>query len=111
MKKDPPYEVSESGYGSFIIPIEIYFKTKENLRKIKFDYDLFLHLEGSPPVNHVRCEKLTFGNPNEEFKARLVKGGGVSKARLVKGGGVSKARLVKGGGVSKARLVKGGRGE
>ncbi|KAK2152836.1 hypothetical protein LSH36_316g02025 [Paralvinella palmiformis] len=75
--KEPPYSVAESGYGSFNLPIEIYFKTKEEPRKIKFDYDLFLHLNGSPPVNHLRCEKLTFQNPTEDFRRKLIKAGGV----------------------------------
>ena len=76
--KEPPYQISESGYGSFQLPIEIFFKNKEEPRKICFDYDLFLHLEGSPPVNHTRCEKLTFQGPNEEFRRKLIKSGGVS---------------------------------
>jgi len=78
--KEPPYSVAESGYGSFNLPIEIYFKTKEEPRKIKFDYDLFLHLNGSPPVNHLRCEKLTFQNPTEDFRRKLIKAGGVSNS-------------------------------
>lgn len=43
-----------------------------------FNYDLFLNLEGNPPVNHLRCEKLTFNNPTHEFRRKLVKAGGVS---------------------------------
>lgn len=41
-----------------------------------FNYDLFLNLEGNPPVNHLRCEKLTFNNPTQEFRRKLVKAGG-----------------------------------
>ncbi|XP_030050070.1 protein AF-9 [Microcaecilia unicolor] len=74
--KDPPYKVEESGYAGFILPIEVYFKNKEEPKKVRFDYDLFLHLEGHPPVNHLRCEKLTFNNPTEEFRRKLVKAGG-----------------------------------
>ena len=70
--------MSESGYGSFILPIEIYFRNKEEPRQIRFDYDLFLHLDGSPPVNNVRCEKLTFQNPTDDFRQKLLKAGGVS---------------------------------
>uniref|UniRef100_A0A669Q6C8 MLLT3 super elongation complex subunit n=1 Tax=Phasianus colchicus TaxID=9054 RepID=A0A669Q6C8_PHACC len=76
--KDPPYKVEESGYAGFILPIEVYFKNKEEPKKVRFDYDLFLHLEGHPPVNHLRCEKLTFNNPTEEFRRKLLKAGGVS---------------------------------
>ncbi|KAM9425272.1 protein AF-9 [Pholidichthys leucotaenia] len=74
--KDPPYKVEESGYAGFILPIEVYFKNKEEPKKVRFDYDLFLHLEGHPPVNHLRCEKLTFNNPKEEFRRKLLKAGG-----------------------------------
>uniref|UniRef100_S4RWZ7 MLLT1 super elongation complex subunit a n=1 Tax=Petromyzon marinus TaxID=7757 RepID=S4RWZ7_PETMA len=75
--REPPYKVEESGYAGFILPIEVYFKNKEEPRKVKFDYDLFLHLEGQPPVNHLRCEKLTFSNPPSDFRRRLLKAGGM----------------------------------
>ncbi|NXU58506.1 AF9 protein, partial [Turnix velox] len=75
--KDPPYKVEESGYAGFILPIEVYFRNKEEPKKVRFDYDLFLHLEGHPPVNHLRCEKLTFNNPTEEFRRKLQKAGGI----------------------------------
>uniref|UniRef100_A0A3P9M7K0 MLLT1 super elongation complex subunit a n=1 Tax=Oryzias latipes TaxID=8090 RepID=A0A3P9M7K0_ORYLA len=42
-----------------------------------FNYDLFLNLEGNPPVNHLRCEKLTFNNPTKEFRKKLIKAGGI----------------------------------
>ncbi|XP_055052697.2 protein AF-9 [Misgurnus anguillicaudatus] len=74
--KDPPYKVEESGYAGFILPIEVYFRNKEEPKKVRFDYDLFLHLEGHPPVNHLRCEKLTFNNPTEDFRRKLLKAGG-----------------------------------
>lgn len=76
-KTAPPYFVSESGYAGFTLPIDIYFKNKEEPRKIRFQYDLFLRMEASPPVNHTRCEKLTFQNPTEEFKKKLLEAGGV----------------------------------
>lgn len=110
--KDPPYKIEESGYAGFILPIEVYFKNKVSLllasaftqalarsrlftpscihavfqeepKKVRFDYDLFLHLEGHPPVNHLRCEKLTFNNPTEEFRRKLLKAGGVRAMLLV----------------------------
>lgn len=73
----PPYHVAESGYAGFLLPIDIYFKNKEEPKKIRFQYDLFLKLDDTP-VNHIRCEKLTFQNPTEEFKKKLLKAGGVS---------------------------------
>lgn len=110
--KDPPYKIEESGYAGFILPIEVYFKNKVSLllgsaftwtlarsrlftlssihtifqeepKKVRFDYDLFLHLEGHPPVNHLRCEKLTFNNPTEEFRRKLLKAGGVRAMLLI----------------------------
>lgn len=75
--KEAPYTVKESGYGCFSLPIEVYFKNKDEPRKVKFDYDLFLQSEG-PPISHVRYEKITFKNPSEDFRIKLIKGGGVS---------------------------------
>lgn len=74
--KEAPYTVKESGYGCFSLPIEVYFKNKDEPRKVKFDYDLFLQSEG-PPISHVRYEKMTFKNPSEDFRIKLIKGGGV----------------------------------
>uniref|UniRef100_W5LB11 MLLT1 super elongation complex subunit a n=1 Tax=Astyanax mexicanus TaxID=7994 RepID=W5LB11_ASTMX len=75
--KEPPYKVEESGYAGFLMPIEVYFKNKEEPKKVLFNYDLFLNLEGNPPVNHLRCEKLTFNNPTRDFRRKLVKAGGI----------------------------------
>lgn len=75
--KEPPYKVEENGYAGFILPIEVYFKNKEEPKKVSFTYDLSLNLEGNTPVNHLRCEKLTFDNPTKEFRRKLLKAGGV----------------------------------
>ncbi|KAF7202638.1 protein ENL isoform X1 [Nothobranchius furzeri] len=75
--KEPPYKVEESGYAGFLMPIEVYFKNKEEPKRVCFNYDLFLNLEGNPPVNHLRCEKLTFNNPTKEFRKKLIKAGGI----------------------------------
>ncbi|XP_052419966.1 protein ENL isoform X2 [Carassius gibelio] len=75
--KEPLYKVEESGYAGFLMPIEVYFKNKEEPKKVCFNYDLFLNLEGNPPVNHLRCEKLTFNNPTRDFRRKLVKAGGI----------------------------------
>ncbi|CAC5410618.1 MLLT1_3 [Mytilus coruscus] len=71
----PPYHVAESGYAGFTLPIDIYFKNKEEPKKIRFQYDLFLKLDDTP-VDHIQCEKLTFQNPTDEFKKKLLKSGG-----------------------------------
>ena len=75
--KSPPYAVSEHGYGSFFLPIEVYFKNKIEPRKLQFDYDLILPAFGSLPIDNIRSEALTFTNPTDEFKRKLVKGGGI----------------------------------
>lgn len=51
---------------------------QEEPKRVCFTYDLFLNLEGNPPVNHLRCEKLTFNNPTKEFRRKLIRAGGVS---------------------------------
>ena len=65
---------------------------KEEPRKVCFTYDLFLNLEGNPPVNHLRCEKLTFNNPTVEFRYKLLMAGGVSVPLHVPGHGPSAGR-------------------
>ena len=75
MVKEPPYQVTETGYAGFVLPIEVVFRNQEP-RSVRFDYDLFLQSTG-PPINHVRLEKLTFQKPSEDFKKKLLKGGGV----------------------------------
>ena len=75
--KDPPYFVEQSGYGGFVLPVEIYFRNKEDPKKVQFNYDLFLPAIGLAPINNIRSEALTFTNPTEEFKRKLLKGGGI----------------------------------
>ncbi|KAL3865864.1 hypothetical protein ACJMK2_043213 [Sinanodonta woodiana] len=72
--KKLPYHVSEAGYADFDLPIYIYFRNNGDPQKIKFNYNLFL--QAHEPVNHVRCEKLTFQNPTDEFKKKLIKARG-----------------------------------
>jgi YEATS domain-containing protein 1/3 len=74
--KEPPYQVSESGYAGFELPVEVYFKNREEPKKICFDYDLYLRLDDA--VSNTRREKLTFQNPSNDFKKKLLKAGGVS---------------------------------
>lgn len=74
--KEPPYQVSESGYGSFNLPIEVYFRNKDEPKKVRFEYDLLLPNLNDPPINQIRSECLTFQNPSDEFKSKLLKAGG-----------------------------------
>lgn len=77
MIKDPPYQVAESGYGSFMLPVEVYFRNKDEPKKVRFEYDLLLPNLNDPPINQIRSECLTFQNPSEEFRQKLLKAGGV----------------------------------
>lgn len=74
--KEPPYAVKESGYAGFTLPIDIYLRNKDEPKKIKFNYDLHLQPTG-PAIVNVQKEKYVFNSPNDEFKSRLLRGGGV----------------------------------
>lgn len=52
-------------------------------KSVRFRYDLFLHKENMPPVNHTRIEMLTFTNPADDFRKRLIKGGGIKLFEIV----------------------------
>lgn len=69
--KEPPFSISESGYAGFIFPIEIYLKNKDEPKKIKFSYDFTLQQSGFLKDRYI------FQNPNEEFRKKLLKGGGI----------------------------------
>ncbi|KAL3866280.1 hypothetical protein ACJMK2_043587 [Sinanodonta woodiana] len=72
---EPPYHVSGVAYADVDLTIEIYFKNKEEPQKIRFNYNLFLKTQ--KPASYIRCEKLTFIKPSDEFKKLLIKAGGV----------------------------------
>ena len=55
----------------------MFFRNKEDLKSQMFEYDLLLPNSQDPPINQLRSETLTFQSPNEEFKGRLIKGGGI----------------------------------
>ncbi|XP_063830114.1 protein AF-9 [Ostrinia nubilalis] len=69
--KEPPFSIKESGYAGFIFPIEIYLKNKDEPKKIKFTYDFTLQQCGFLKDRYI------FQNPNDEFKKKLLKGGGI----------------------------------
>lgn len=75
--KEPPFVVKESGYAGFIIPIEIYLRNKDEPKKFQITYDLHLQPSG-PPINNVTRHAEIFRNPSDEFRKKLLKGGGVS---------------------------------
>ncbi|XP_018323242.1 protein ENL [Agrilus planipennis] len=74
--KEPPYSVKESGYAGFTLPIEIYLRNKDEPKKITFNYDLTLQPTG-PAICKLQKEKFVFNNPSEEFRHKLLKGGGM----------------------------------
>lgn len=73
--KEPPYSVKESGYAGFNFPIEVYLKNRDEPKKIKFNYDLHLQNAG-PAIKKVRNEPYVFQSPSDEFRRKLLKGGG-----------------------------------
>lgn len=77
MLKEPPFIVKESGYAGFLIPIEIYLKNKDEPKKFQISYDLNLQQSG-PPINKVVRHVEMINSPSEEFRKKLLKGGGVS---------------------------------
>uniref|UniRef100_H2YCQ5 YEATS domain-containing protein n=1 Tax=Ciona savignyi TaxID=51511 RepID=H2YCQ5_CIOSA len=77
--KQPPYEVQQTGYAGFKLLIDIHFKNKSEPKSVRFHYNMFLHTENMPPVNHTRVEMLTFTNPAEDFRSKLLCAGGVLK--------------------------------
>ena len=76
-----PYQVVESGYGGFIMPIDIYFKISSNeIRRIRTMYTLYLGV--SPTVSHLRKEVITFSNLSLELYNRLIQAGAVDRGGI-----------------------------
>lgn len=75
--KEPPFAVKETGYAGFTLPIDVYFKTTEEPKKLHLNYDLDLQPRG-PPISKVLTQEFVFRNPGEDLRRRLIKGGGVS---------------------------------
>jgi YEATS domain-containing protein 1/3 len=61
-----------------MLPVEVFFRNKDEPKKVRFEYDLLLPNLNDPPINQIRSECLTFQNPSEEFRQKLLKAGGVS---------------------------------
>uniref|UniRef100_A0A1B0CFH7 YEATS domain-containing protein n=1 Tax=Lutzomyia longipalpis TaxID=7200 RepID=A0A1B0CFH7_LUTLO len=74
--KEAPYSIKESGYAGFVLTIDIYVKNREEPKKISFSYDLDLQQTG-PTIQRKQSEKYIFQNPSEDFKRKLLKGGGL----------------------------------
>jgi len=76
--KEPPFSVAETGYDSFTMPIDVYFKSSAEPKKIRFHYDLYVKVRST--FSNIRLEKMTFKNPAVELRQRLLKAGGVVEA-------------------------------
>ena len=81
--KDPPFLVAESGYGSFTLPIEVYFRNEDEPKKVRFEYYLLLPNLNDPPINQIRSEFLTFQNPSKKFQQKFLKAGGSTKGEIL----------------------------
>lgn len=96
--REPPYQIKESGYASFSIFVDIYFKSlqeKDPTRKHTVEYELFL----TPSVEALKATKsnpatvkqkntftfrkiVTISHKDPVFIKRLTKGGGILKGNI-----------------------------
>ncbi|XP_034486116.1 protein AF-9-like [Drosophila innubila] len=74
--KEPPYVIQEWSYAGFILPVEIYFRNQDEPKRIMYQYDLDMQQTG-PPHHRVEVKTHVFEEPSEEFRAKLMRGGGV----------------------------------
>ena len=72
----PPYQISTTGWGQFMSQVEFRFHNGET-EKIK--YYISLPEPGESPLINSETVDFCFKNPSEEFKRRLLQGGGVIK--------------------------------
>jgi len=73
--REPPYQCAETGYGGFIFPIDVYLRNNTVPKKIRFQYELFLSVEGS--ISQSRYERIVFESPSDVFLSRLLLAGAV----------------------------------
>ncbi|XP_037956820.1 protein AF-9 [Teleopsis dalmanni] len=88
--KETPYVIQESGYAGFLLPIEIYFRNRDEPKRVQFTYDLDLQQTG-PPHHRSEIKKFIFESPSEEFRPKLLKGGGVPVSGVI-GSGINLAQ-------------------
>ena len=86
--KTPPFETKDSGWGSFTVPIDLFFKIEnKHFKKTRINYKLVLqpNKDVIPPtdpafqqeIKWCRREKIKFpGSVEEGFRRRLLRGGG-----------------------------------
>ena len=68
--REPPYEISVPGFGSFELPVKIYFSNHD---KGEFEYELRLY---TCHVRTVLRDKFTFKKPSKNFREKLILAGG-----------------------------------
>ena len=68
--KKPPYQVSESGCGTFKLPVKIYFSNNDTAT-FKFDLHLYAY-----QVSTCFGEMFPFQNPSKNFREKLILAGG-----------------------------------
>lgn len=73
MYKEPPYVLKESGYASFHLPIDIFFRAgpRDDPKKHSLTYDLDIS------KTTVQRYPLFITNPSNEFRHKLLEGGGI----------------------------------
>ena len=70
----PPYTFSATGWGQFISQVEFRFHNSE---REKINYYITLPNPDESPLEKSETVHFCFQNPNEEFKKRLLQGGGI----------------------------------
>lgn len=85
--KEPPYVIKESGYAGFELNIDIYFRNRDEPKRVTYPYDLHLQHEG-PPIHRFEIKKFIFETPSEDFRQKLIKGSGIPISNVV-GGAIS----------------------
>lgn len=68
-----PFEITETGYAGFEIPMEIFFKNKEKRNSIDHIHDLCLLQKQTNDATSIK--KVKFINPTKEFERLLQKSG------------------------------------
>lgn len=76
--EEPPFEITETGWGEFEIPIRIYFATESNEKNITIYHHLKLHPykevkpgEEDKPIKSVLYDEVIFNEPTEKFFSML----------------------------------------
>ena len=69
--KEPPFEVSESGYGSFTLPVQVHFINHETV-----EFQCRLRVYASGQISTCISEPYYFRNPSKSFREKLINAGG-----------------------------------